>query len=157
MIYLSGGGEVYIRCVMTSEERRGSDVREKLHPLIQQCPLPLSLITTTCFTWLMCPWRKHLLGTERVYTRVISPTLGTAETNAAYSVMFSSLWPHRLYPVRLLYPWNSPGKNTGVGCLSYSRGSSWTRDQIQVSCVSCIGRWIFYLLDHLENLGAALL
>ena len=24
----------------------------------------------------------------------------------------------------LLYPWNSPGKNTGVGCHSFSRGSS---------------------------------
>ena len=29
------------------------------------------------------------------------------------------MWPHGLYPTRLLSPWNSPGKNTGVGshCL----------------------------------------
>ena len=26
------------------------------------------------------------------------------------------LWPCRLLPARLLCPWNSPGKNTGVGC-----------------------------------------
>ena len=26
------------------------------------------------------------------------------------------LWPHRLQPARLLCPWDSPGKNTGVGC-----------------------------------------
>ena len=26
-----------------------------------------------------------------------------------------SLWPHGLYPARLLCPWNSPVKNTGVG------------------------------------------
>ena len=26
------------------------------------------------------------------------------------------LWPHGLQPTRLLYPWNFPGKNTGVGC-----------------------------------------
>ena len=26
------------------------------------------------------------------------------------------LQPHRLYPTRLLCPWDSPGKNTGVGC-----------------------------------------
>ena len=26
------------------------------------------------------------------------------------------LWPHGLYPARLLCPWDSPGKNTGVGC-----------------------------------------
>ena len=28
------------------------------------------------------------------------------------------LWPHGLPPARLLCPWDSPGKNTGVGCHS---------------------------------------
>ena len=27
-----------------------------------------------------------------------------------------SVWPHGLQPSRLLHPWDSPGKNTGVGC-----------------------------------------
>ena len=26
------------------------------------------------------------------------------------------MWPHRRQPTRLPRPWNSPGKNTGVGC-----------------------------------------
>ena len=30
--------------------------------------------------------------------------------------MSNSLWPHRWQPNRLLHPWDSPGKNTGVGC-----------------------------------------
>ena len=30
--------------------------------------------------------------------------------------MSDSLRPHGLYPARLLCPWDSPGKNTGVGC-----------------------------------------
>ena len=30
--------------------------------------------------------------------------------------MSSSWWPHGLQPARLLCPWDSPGKNTGVGC-----------------------------------------
>ena len=30
--------------------------------------------------------------------------------------MSDSLRPHGLDPARLLCPWNSPGKNTGVGC-----------------------------------------
>ena len=34
---------------------------------------------------------------------------------SAYSVPSNSLRPHGLYPVKLLYPWDSPGKNTGVG------------------------------------------
>ena len=30
--------------------------------------------------------------------------------------MSDSLQPHGLQPTRLLRPWDSPGKNTGVGC-----------------------------------------
>ena len=32
------------------------------------------------------------------------------------SGMLDSLRPHELQPARLLRPWDSPGKNTGVGC-----------------------------------------
>ena len=32
------------------------------------------------------------------------------------SVVSDSLWPHGLWPTRLLCPWNFPGKNTGVCC-----------------------------------------
>ena len=31
-------------------------------------------------------------------------------------VVSNSLQPHRLYSARLLHPWDSPGKNSGVGC-----------------------------------------
>ena len=30
--------------------------------------------------------------------------------------MSDSLWPHGLKPSRILHPWDSAGKNTGVGC-----------------------------------------
>ena len=30
--------------------------------------------------------------------------------------MSDSVRPHRRQPTRLLHPWHSPGKNTGVGC-----------------------------------------
>ena len=32
------------------------------------------------------------------------------------SVMSDSMKPHRRQPTRLPRPWDSPGKNTGVGC-----------------------------------------
>ena len=32
------------------------------------------------------------------------------------SVVSDSVWPRRRQPTRLLRPWDSPGKNTGVGC-----------------------------------------
>ena len=30
--------------------------------------------------------------------------------------MSDSVWPHTRQPIRLCRPWDSPGKNTGVGC-----------------------------------------
>ena len=33
-----------------------------------------------------------------------------------HSVLSDSSQPHGLQPTRLLCPWDSPGKNTGVGC-----------------------------------------
>ena len=30
--------------------------------------------------------------------------------------MSDSVWPHRQQPTRLLHPWDSPGKNTGLSC-----------------------------------------
>ena len=33
-----------------------------------------------------------------------------------HSVVSDSLWPHGLQPTRILHPWDSPGKSTGVGC-----------------------------------------
>ena len=44
-------------------------------------------------------------------------------------------WLHRLYPARLLCKWDFPGKNTELVDISFSRGSSWPRDQIQVSAL----------------------
>ena len=47
---------------------------------------------TTCLTLACCPWKW------------------------SHSVVSDSLWPCGLQPPRLLRPWNSPGKSTGVGC-----------------------------------------
>ena len=41
--------------------------------------------------------------------------------------------------------WNSPGKNSGVGCHSLLQGIFLTRDRTRVSC---IGRWILLPLSH---------
>ena len=51
--------------------------------------------------------------------------------------------------LRLLCPWDSPGKNTGVGCPAPSRGSD---PYVLVFYVSCIGRWVLYLQSYLRNL-----
>ena len=38
------------------------------------------------------------------------------------SVTSDSLQPYELQPARLLFPWDSPGKNTGVGCHALLQG-----------------------------------
>ena len=35
--------------------------------------------------------------------------------------------------------------------ISFSRGSSWPRDQTRLSCIFCIGRWVLYHQSHLGS------
>ena len=49
--------------------------------------------------------------------------------------MSNSVWPHRRQPTRLCRPWDSPGKNSGVGChffLQCRKGKS--ESEVAQSC-----------------------
>ena len=46
----------------------------------------------------------------------LSPMHESGKWKLSRSVMSDSVGPHGLQPTRLLHPWDSPGKNTGVGC-----------------------------------------
>ena len=59
-------------------------------------------------------WRRLL----RVpWTARWSNPVNPKRKSESHSVVFDSLWPHRLYS-----PWNFPGQNTGVGSLSLLLG-----------------------------------
>ena len=57
-----------------------------------------------------------------------APTVSKAPCSGVSSVQMLvtqaclTLWPHGLKPARLLCPWDSPGKNTGVGCHALLQG-----------------------------------
>ena len=53
----------------------------------------------------------------------------------SHSVVSNSLWPHGLQPTRLLCPWDSPRKNTVVGCHFPLQGSFLT--QGSKPCLLC--------------------
>ena len=53
--------------------------------------------------------------------------------------MSSSLQLYGLWPTRLLCPWDSPGKNTGVGCLALLQGIFWTQGSNQH--LLCLLHW----------------
>ena len=61
--------------------------------------------------------------------------------------------PMEYSPLRLLFPWNSPGKNTGVGCqflpaISSSRGIFLTQG-LNPGLLHC--KWTLYHLSHQRN------
>ena len=61
------------------------------------------------------------------------------------SVMSNSLRPHGLQPARLLCPWDSPGKNSGVGCHFLLEGIFPTHG-LNPGLLHC--RWTLYCLCH---------
>ena len=86
----------------------------------------------------LCTWRVRKCFTKEVTFQhlpvyvaapVHSPRDGTkVKWRESRAIMSNSLQLHGLYS-----SWNSPGQNTGVGSLLFSRGSSQPRDQTQVS------------------------
>ena len=60
-------------------------------------------------------------------------------TCSVASVMSNSVWPYGLQPAMLLRPWDSPGKNTGVGCHALLQGIFPT--QRLNLCLLCLLHW----------------
>ena len=70
---------------------------------------------------------------------IIQSEVNQKEKNKYYMfvsclVVSNSLRIHE--PARLFCPWNSPGKNTEWVAIPFSRRSSWSREQTQVSCIA---------------------
>ena len=61
------------------------------------------------------------------------------------SVMSDSQRPHGLWPARFLCPWDSPGKNTEVGCHALLQRMFRTQGS---NPGLPHGRWILYHLSH---------
>ena len=80
------------------------------------CSIPLATAGTT--------WRRCCLPGRSLETQSVpKPFVGNGlSVPPAYcycyitSVVSDSVQPHRWQPTRLPRPWDSPGKNTGVGC-----------------------------------------
>ena len=71
-----------------------------------------------------------------------------------YSVILDSLRLRGLYPARLLCPWDSPGKDTVVGCHFLLQGIFPTQESNPCPlypCTSCTGRRVLYHEYHLGS------
>ena len=58
-------------------------------------------------------WR---IEKTRIIYIYINTTIQCSYCCEVASVVSNSVWPHRWQPARLFHPWDSPEKNTGVGC-----------------------------------------
>ena len=79
------------------------------------------------YSWVPSMRTRKLVLSESWWTICQKATLqdweiGRKEERVSHSVVSDSLRPLGLQPARLLCPWNSPGKNTGVGCFSLLQG-----------------------------------
>ena len=70
--------------------------------------------------------------------------------------MSDSVWPHRGQPTRLPRPWDSPGKNTGVGChflLQCMKVKSESEDAQSYPTLSYLLHWSYFHISlHSEML-----
>ena len=73
-------------------------------------------------------WRAAVYGVAKSRTRPREEGQRNTQSheseseNVSRSVVFDSWPPHGLQPARLLCPWDSPGKNSGVGCHDLHQG-----------------------------------
>ena len=97
------------------------------------------------FTWLSQPQKTKLNAIKEIHDcgkKIFFPTGQNGPEVSSYSpfplrkgnkgnvsrsVVSNSLQPHGLEPTRFLCPWDSPGKNTGVGFHSLLQGISLTQ------------------------------
>ena len=148
-----------------------------LHLGFFQIPIhiPIPRVHTLTKAWQISPWlckASRLCQGSTIQTTCLSP--GTKVAVAFYSLINNSFWnsvhwsffmhfsiyvshlvmsnssqPHGLQPTRLLCPWNSPGKNTGVDSHSLLQGMFPTQ-QLNPGLLHC--RQILYHLSHQRNM-----
>ena len=106
-------------------------------------------ICTVTFWWSQAP-SCHLFSTHNPYPLCFFPvfTSWVPKSHYSYLVVSDSLWPHGLWPTRLLWPWNSPGKNTRVGSHSLLQRFFPTQG-LNPGILNC--RKILYHLSHQES------
>ena len=72
---------------------------------------------------------------DECWCKNLNETLVTEPSSTLKDECPSGIQNYRnIKSARILCPWDSPGKNTGVDCHFISRRTSQSRDQTQVSC-----------------------
>ena len=76
-------------------------------------------------------WSRHWLFHKEMWVIFFTPGYVWKSLNHV-----NSLQPYGLWPTRLLCPWIFQARILEWFAISFSRGSSWPRDQTHVSCIA---------------------
>ena len=121
---------IYYYCLLIFENirdtvDRGGEGRGE-RGVLQRFMLLLLLLSCFSHVWLCATpeMAAHQAPLSLVFSRqehwsglpFPSPMHESEKWKWSHSVVSDSLWPHGLQPTRLLHPWDSPGKSTGMGC-----------------------------------------
>ena len=82
-----------------------------------------------------------LVGRTKIPVNKAKNDVILSDMNMLVAQLCPTLRPHGLYFTRLLCPWDSPGKNIGVGCHSLLQGIFPTQG---ANLGSLHGWWILY-------------
>ena len=85
--------------------QREGDFQGQVNQRLSVTQIPFPTLSFTINYWTEEPDRPQSMGSQRVATAA-----------AVASVVSNSVRPHRRQPTRLPRPWDTPGKNAGVGC-----------------------------------------
>ena len=103
---------------------------------------------------------KHCsLLLESLQTLLTSHILPCVHACSVTSVVSDSLQPYALQPTKLLFPWDFPGKTTGVSCCALLQGIFQTQG---LNCIFCIAGGFFItelpskpIFYHIHTAGTA--
>ena len=103
-----------------------------IKPVSLESPAVAGKFFTTSATWEAHKSLQSALIVEVIREKSLLPAKAAAKLLQSCPTLVR---PHRRQPTRLLHPWDSPGKNTGVGChflLQYMKVKS--ESEVTQSC-----------------------
>jgi len=121
------------------------------HMLARLCSKFFKLDCRSTWTADMQVYRMDSEKTEDPEIKL--PTTLSHRESECYSIISDSLWPAGQETTRLLCPWNSPGKNTGVHCHAFLPGIFLTQESISGFPQSRLTIWATWEVDHRESRG----
>ena len=123
-VYLGGNGDsspmITMQNVSASHTKAYHAIWEKENSSLLP-PLHHPLHSSRRFT-LKFLLKRLKVGPHFLFPSSSDVTQTSPSESVSRSVVSDSLQPHVLQPARLICPWDSPGKSTGVGCCALLQG-----------------------------------